>query len=45
MGRYALLILPSANRVYGAAAERSLCVAELQAFGGSVRDILVARKP
>ena len=36
MCRYALLILPSANRVYADAAERSLCVAELEAFGGSV---------
>ena len=35
MGRYALLILPSANRVYAAAAA-TLTVAELQAFGGSV---------
>jgi hypothetical protein len=36
MCRYALLILPSANRVYADAAERSLCVAELEAFGGAV---------
>jgi Putative RNA methylase family UPF0020 len=35
MGRYALLILPSANRVY-ADASTALTVAELQAFGGSV---------
>jgi len=35
MGRYALLILPSANRVY-AEASTALTVAELQAFGGSV---------
>src|SRR5580658_8324476 len=35
MSRYALLILPSANRVYADAAS-TLTVAELQAFGGSV---------
>jgi hypothetical protein len=35
MGRYALLILPSANRVY-ADASTSLTVAELEAFGRSV---------
>ena len=35
MGRYALLILPSANRVY-ADASTALTVAELQAFGRSV---------
>src|SRR5580693_6980669 len=35
MSRYALLILPSANRVYADAAT-TLTVAELQAFGGSV---------
>jgi hypothetical protein len=35
MGRYALLILPSANRVY-ADASTALTVAELQAFGRAV---------
>jgi hypothetical protein len=35
MCRYALLILPSANRVYADAAA-TLTMAELQAFGGSV---------
>src|ERR1700689_3877688 len=35
MCRYALLILPSANRVYAAAAT-TLTMAELEAFGGSV---------
>jgi hypothetical protein len=35
MARYALLILPSANRVY-ADASTALTVAELEAFGGSV---------
>jgi hypothetical protein len=35
MARYALLILPSANRVY-ADASPALTIAELQAFGGSV---------
>jgi hypothetical protein len=35
MGRYALLILPSANRVY-ADASTALTVAELEAFGQSV---------
>ncbi len=35
MGRYALLILPSANRVY-AEGSTALTVAELEAFGGSV---------
>src|ERR1700691_907988 len=35
MGRYALLILPSANRVYADAAT-TLTIAELEAFGGSV---------
>ena len=41
MGRYALLILPSANRVY-ADASTSLTVAELEAFGRSVLGCRIA---
>jgi hypothetical protein len=42
MGRYALLILPSANRVY-AEASTALTVAELEAFGQAVLGGRIAR--